>query len=74
MGTQNLRKIGNSIGLTLPRGVLKTAGMQCDDTVVMEVPAQGQIIIRKVQTGYDEEMRLARAFMARYSKALRELA
>ena len=74
MASQVLRKVGNSTGLTIPRGVLGVAEMACDDAVVVRSEKKGEIVITKIASGYDEEMRLGRECMARYARALRELA
>ena len=74
MASQVLRKVGNSTGLTIPLAVLGAAEMARDDAVVVCSEKKGEIVITKVASSYDEEMRLGRECMARYARALRELA
>lgn len=69
-----LKKIGNSTGLILPKELLARLNMdQGDWLYVTELPDGG---IRLVQTDpeFEEAMEAARKGMKRYTNALRELA
>ncbi len=68
-----VRKVGNSLGLTLPAGAANALGVKEGDKLFLtETPDGFQI------TPYDPEfentMKLAEDFMGRYRNALRELA
>jgi putative addiction module antidote len=68
-----VRKIGNSLGVILPREALNELGLREGDSITLtETPAGYSI------TGYDPEfenaIKIAEEGMRRYRNALRELA
>ena len=68
-----LVKIGNSVGVILPKPVLAKLGVTVGDTVsVVDTPDGLELRVR--DDGFAEQMAAAREVMTRRRKALRELA
>lgn len=68
-----LIKIGNSMGVILPKHMLARLGVQVGDELSFnEVPDGFEV--RRQDDGFEEQMKAAREVMARRRKALRELA
>ena len=68
-----LKKIGNSTGLILPKELLARLGLQQGDKVVVTETTGGLSISRDEQT-LTEGMEIARMAMKTYRSALTELA
>lgn len=68
-----LIKIGNSVGVILPKQVLARLGVQPGDSVSVVDTPDG-LELRAADHGFEEQMAAAREVMARRRKALRELA
>ena len=68
-----LIKIGNSMGVILPKEVLAKLGVEAGDSIDLS-DTPGGIQIRRHDGGFAEQMELARAVMKRRRNALRELA
>ena len=68
-----LRKIGNSQGLTIPKEALSKAGFSDNQTVSLKV-SSGQITILKAEDNHDKAMKAHELCKGRYDKALSELA
>jgi putative addiction module antidote len=68
-----LKKIGNSTGLILPKELLARLGLQQGDSVVVTENGTGLSISRDEQV-LTEGMEIARAAMKTYRAALTELA
>lgn len=69
-----LRKIGNSVGLVLPKEAL--AHLQADDgdSLTLTKGADGRLLLSTEKAAVSEQMRLAQDIMQRYRNTLRELA
>jgi len=68
-----LIKVGNSVGVILPKQVLARLGVAPGDSVsVIDTP--DGLELRAADHGFAEQMAAAREVMARRRKALRELA
>jgi len=68
-----LIKIGNSVGVILPKAVLAKLGVAPGDTVSVVDTPDG-LELRARDDGFAEQMAAAREVMARRRRALRELA
>ncbi|WP_099865158.1 AbrB/MazE/SpoVT family DNA-binding domain-containing protein [Pararhizobium haloflavum] len=68
-----VRKIGNSEGIILPKEVLDRHGLKSGDTLEL-TEENGQIYLRTSEDDFAEKMELARQFMDRYKVALKKLA
>ena len=68
-----LIKIGNSMGVVLPKQVLTRLGLTVGDELSVNDVPDG-IEIRRHDGGFEEQMKAAREVMARRRNALRELA
>ncbi|HEX6812961.1 MAG TPA: AbrB/MazE/SpoVT family DNA-binding domain-containing protein [Planctomycetota bacterium] len=68
-----LRRIGNSYGVILPAEVLKALQVKEGGTLTLLPNEKGyQLSIEDAE--FEEQMRVARSLMTRYSQTLRELA
>ncbi len=66
-------KVGNSLGVILPKQMLANLGVAVGDTLsVVDTPDGFEL--RAKDDGFAEQMAAAREVMARRRKALRELA
>jgi len=73
--TQRLGRTGNSTGLTLPRELLDTLGLERGDTVTLIADgATGTLTVRKVDDTHSRYMRAAREGSERYRRTLAALA
>ncbi len=68
-----LIKIGNSTGVILPKEVLARLRVGQGDEVSVLDTTEG-IALRRHDSGFEEQMKVAREVMARRRNALRELA
>ena len=68
-----LIKIGNSVGVILPRETLAKMGVELGDTVDVTDSPEG-IGLRRHDDGFAVQMEAAREVMKRRRNALRELA
>jgi len=69
-----IRKIGNSLGIVLPKELLVQLGVgEGDELVVSEAP-NGEMRLTRGEVDLDRQLEAARRGMARYRNALRELA
>jgi putative addiction module antidote len=71
--TLKLRRIGNSTGLILPKDLLAEARLQEGDSVSVTVRGDA-IEITRASKEYDEAVAAGRAFSARYTRTMRDLA
>lgn len=68
-----LRKIGNSFGVILPADVVKALQVKDGSTLILLPNEKGyQLSVEDAE--FEEQMRIARSLMTRYSRTLRELA
>jgi putative addiction module antidote len=69
-----LRKVGNSVGLVLPKQALARLRAGEGDTVVFTEASDGGFRITATNPGFAEKMAAAERISRRYRHALRELA
>jgi putative addiction module antidote len=69
-----LKKIGNSTGLILPRELLSRLNFRQGDWVSVTELADGSLQIRPSDPVFDKGMEIAEKAMRTYRNALRELA
>jgi putative addiction module antidote len=71
--TLKLRKIGNSVGVVLPKDLLaRLNAKEGDDISITETP--NGIQLNKSDTEFEEHMKLVEKVMQRYPNTLRALA
>ena len=68
-----VRKVGNSLGVTLSAQVAKTLHVKEGDTLYL-TEAPGGFRLTPYDPDFAETMEVAENFMGRYKKALRDLA
>ncbi len=68
-----IKKIGNSTGLILPKELLQDFDLSQGDWVFVS-RQQGKMVIAKREETFEQGMEIARKAMKRYENALRELA
>jgi putative addiction module antidote len=68
-----IKKIGNSTGLILPKELLARLGLKQGDSVVLTETPDGFAVSRGDET-FEKGMELAREAMKTYRNALKELA
>lgn len=69
-----LKKIGNSTGLILPKELLARLGLSQGDSVYVTESADGGIRLVPRDPDFERGMEIARKAMKKYKSALRELA
>jgi len=69
-----LRKIGNSVGVVLPKEVLNHLKVGEGDTIVLTESVDGSMRIGPSDGAFKKTMEVAEAIIHRYRNALRELA
>lgn len=69
-----LRKIGNSVGVVLPKEALAHLGATEGDSVELVQGADGKLLLSGRNASVSEQMRVAQDIMQRYRNTLRELA
>ncbi|MDH4475466.1 MAG: AbrB/MazE/SpoVT family DNA-binding domain-containing protein [Verrucomicrobiaceae bacterium] len=69
-----LRKIGNSVGVVLPKEVLTVLKAQEGDSVQVTEAADGSIRLNMAKPEVSKQMKIAQDIMERYRNTLRELA
>ena len=68
-----IRRVGNSLGVTLPAEAIKALRVSEGDAVYLtETPEGFQLVAH--DPDFEEQMRVAEDFMRRYRNTLRELA
>jgi putative addiction module antidote len=72
--TTKVRKIGNSLGIVLPKEALQTLRVEEGATLFLTEAPKSALTITPERPGFDETMRVAEDGMNRYRNALRELA
>lgn len=68
-----IRKVGNSLGVTLPAHAAQTLRVKEGDTLYL-TEAPGGFRLTSYDPAFGETMEIAEVFMKRYKNALRELA
>ncbi len=69
-----VRKLGNSLGIVLPKEALQTLRVQEGDTLYLTGSPEHSLRINPDKPGFAEIMQIAERGMQRYRNALRELA
>ena len=69
-----VRKVGNSLGVTLPADVARALKVQEGDPIFLTEEPGGSFRITLYDPEFSAAMKTAESFMARYRNALRELA
>jgi putative addiction module antidote len=69
-----VRKIGNSLGIVLPKEALQALKVQEGDTLYLTEAPECALRITPERPGFEEIMMIAEEGMNRYRNALRELA
>lgn len=69
-----VRKIGNSLGVVLPKEVLARFGVDEGDELIVSETPDGEMRITRGDVDLDRQLEAARRGMRRYRNALRELA
>jgi putative addiction module antidote len=69
-----VRKIGNSLGIVLPKEALQSLKVQEGDVLFLTEAAENSLRITPEKPGFQDVMKIAEEGMNRYRNALRELA
>jgi putative addiction module antidote len=69
-----VRKVGNSLGFTLPAEAARSMKVREGDQLYLTEGPDGSFRITAYDPEFSEAMKAAESFMARYRNALRELA
>jgi putative addiction module antidote len=69
-----VRKIGNSLGIVLPKEALNTLKVTEGATLYLTEAPEGALRVTPEKEGFAEKMKIADDLMNRYRNALRELA
>lgn len=69
-----VRKVGNSLGVTLPAEAARALKVQEGDQIFLTEAPGGSFRITPYDPEFADAMEAAESFMARYRNALRELA
>jgi putative addiction module antidote len=69
-----VRKIGNSLGIVLPKEALLVLKVGEGETLYLTAAPEGSLRITPDRPGFEEKMRVAESLMNRYRNAFRELA
>lgn len=69
-----VRKVGNSLGVILPREVAAAMDVEEGDEVLVAEVARGRLSLCRVDDDFAAEIKAAEKIMDRYRNALAELA
>ena len=72
-----LRKVGNSVGVVLPKEALARLNVEAGDTVTLTDAPEGGLRVTPATAGREQfakQMKAAESIIRRYRNALRELA
>jgi len=69
-----LRKIGNSVGVVLPKEVLARLDVEEGDTLCLTEAPDGSVRLSASSTEFTRQMEAAQGIVKRYRNTLRELA
>jgi putative addiction module antidote len=69
-----IKKIGNSAGLILPKELLVELGLAQGDWLSLTKQPDGKLVLARRDDTFEEGMEIARKAMKTYENALRELA
>jgi putative addiction module antidote len=68
-----LRKIGNSVGLVLPKEVLARLNVAGDDAICLTECADGSLRISAADPGFAHKIKVAERLSRRYRDATKDL-
>jgi putative addiction module antidote len=69
-----LRKVGNSVGVVLPKEALIHLDVEEGDTICVTDAADGTLRVSATSPDFTRQMEVARDLMRRYRNTFRELA
>jgi len=69
-----LRKIGNSVGIVLPKEALAHLKAEEGETVLLTEGSDGGLRLNTAKPSVSRQMKFAQSIMERYRNTLRELA
>ena len=69
-----VRKVGNSLGVVLPKEVLSRLKVQDGDKVFLTEAPDGSYRITPYDPEFEKQIKIGKKFMARYRNTLRALA
>ena len=69
-----VRKIGNSLGIVLPKEALQAMKVEEGATLYITEAPESSVQVTPEQPGFAEKSKIAEDLMKRYRNALRELA
>ena len=69
-----VRRIGNSLGIVLPKEALQALKVQEGDVLFLTEAPEGSLRVTPEKPGFQDIMKIAEDGMNRYRNALRELA
>lgn len=69
-----VRRIGNSLGIVLPKEALQALKVQEGDVLFLTEAPEGSLRVTPERPGFQDIMKIAEDGMNRYRNALRELA
>ena len=69
-----VRRIGNSLGIVLPKEALQRLHVEEGSTLYLTEAPEESLTITPERPGFKEKMQMAESLMNRYRNALRELA
>ncbi len=69
-----IKKIGNSTGIIMPKELLQDFDLSQGDWVYVSRQQDGKMVLAKREETFERGMEIARKAMKRYENALRELA
>lgn len=69
-----IRKVGNSLGVVLPRDAVRRMNVEEGDTVYLTESPEGGYRITAFEPDFEEKMEKAKAIMNRYRNTLHTLA
>ena len=68
-----LRKIGNSVGLIIPKEMLDRFGLKEGDELILEAN-DGGMVLKPTDEEFSRQIEIGRKFMDKYKVALQKLA
>jgi len=74
MTSLRIRKVGNSLGMVMPKDVVAKLNVKDGDSVFLTEAPDGSLRITPYDPAFEEQMDAARQGMATYRNTLRELA
>ncbi len=74
MTALRIRKVGNSLGVVMPKDVVSKLNVKDGDSVFLTEAPDGSLRITPYDPAFEKQMDAARKGMAAYRNTLRELA